>query len=62
MDGFLNMAKSSIPRGLKPPSVRAPKAEIQRVAPAPAPLRTSAGRDVISVVTRMRETPSKKGR
>ena len=56
------MAKSSIPRGPKPPAVRTPKAEVQRMTPARAPLRTSAGRDVISVVTRMRETPSKKGR
>ena len=56
------MAKAPTPRLPGKLSVRTPKSEIERMAPARAPLRTSAGRDVISTVTRMRETPSKKGR
>lgn len=56
------MAKSTTPRVPGQLKIRTPKAEIQSMAPARTPLRTSAGRDVISVVTRMRETPSKKGR
>lgn len=58
------MAKPPINRMPKPPKVRVPKAETPRApsAPARSPLRTAGGRDVISTVTRMRETPTKKGR
>ena len=45
----------------KPPKMRMPKAETPRTPAAPArnPMRTAGGRDVISITTRMRETPTK---
>ena len=42
--------------------VPAPKAEIDAIPLARRPVAASRGKDVISVVTRMRETPAKKGR
>ena len=56
------MAKMPMPKtpsGLKMP---APKAEIGAAAPARQPLPTSGGRDIISITTRMKETPMKKGK
>ena len=46
---------------MKTPKPRTPKAEMPRTPSAPArkPMRTAGGRDVISTVTRMRETPTK---
>jgi hypothetical protein len=63
MAGSLNaMAKTPTTRMPKPPKIPAPKAEVAASSPLRTPLRTSGGRDVISTVTRMRETPMKKGR
>ena len=63
MDGIVStMAKMptpKVPKGLKMPT---PKAEIGVMPGARAPLRTSGGKDIISITTRMRETPVKKGR
>lgn len=47
------------PKGLRMPK---PKAEIDAVPPMRQPLPSSKGVDVISITTRMRETPVKKGR
>jgi len=51
-----NMSTPKMPSGLKMPK---PKAEI---APARNPLPTSGGKDIISITTRMKETPMKKGK
>ena len=56
------MAKSTTPRVPGQLKIRTPRSEIERMTPARAPLRTSGGKDVISTVTRMRETPPKKSR
>jgi len=53
------MTAPSTPKGLRMPT---PRAEIDAMPPARQPLSTSKGVDVISITTRMRETPVKKGR
>lgn len=45
------------PMGLKMPK---PKAEIDAIPLARKPMPTAGGRDIISITTRMRETPGKK--
>ena len=52
------MPTPKVPSGLKMPK---PKAEIGAMPPARKPLATSGGRDIISITTRMKETPAKKG-
>jgi hypothetical protein len=47
------------PPSLKMPKPATPKAEI---APMRAPVKPAGGKDIISITTRMRETPMKKGR
>jgi len=51
-----NMSTPKMPSWVKMPK---PKADI---APARNPLPTSGGKDIISITTRMRETPMKKGK
>jgi len=53
------MTPMKTPMGLKMPK---PKAEIDAMPLARKPMPTAGGRDVISVTTRMRETPMKKGK
>ena len=53
------MTPMKTPMGLKMPK---PKAEIDAMPLARKPLPAARGRDVISVTTRMRETPMKKGK
>ena len=47
------------PMGLKMP---APKAEIDAIPLARKPVAGAKGKDIISITTRMRETPMKKGK
>jgi len=56
------MAKPITPKLPSRLRVPAPKAEIDAIPLARRPVAASRGKDVISVVTRMRETPAKKGR
>ncbi|WP_448364609.1 hypothetical protein [Fluviibacter sp.] len=53
------MPTPKVPKALKMPS---PKAEIGVMPGGRTPLRTSGGKDIISITTRMRETPTKKGK
>ena len=53
------MPTPKVPKALKMPS---PKAEIGVMPGGRAPLRTAGGKDIISITTRMRETPTKKGK
>ena len=52
------MPTPRVPKGLKMPM---PKAEIGAM-PARRPVAGSGGKDIISITTRMRETPAKKGK
>jgi hypothetical protein len=47
------------PMGLKMPQ---PKAEVDAIPLARKPVPTAGGKDIISITTRMRETPMKKGK
>jgi len=47
------------PMGLK---MAKPKAEIDAIPLARKPVPTSGGKDIISITTRMRETPMKKSK
>jgi len=47
------------PMGLKMPK---PKAEVDAIPLTRTPIRANKGMDIISVTTRMRETPKKKGK
>jgi hypothetical protein len=51
-----NMSTPKMPSWVKMPK---PKTDI---APARNPLPTSGGKDIISITTRMKETPMKKGK
>lgn len=53
------MPTPKVPKGLKMPM---PKAELGAMAPAKQPIRAGRGMDIISLTTRMRETPIKKGK
>jgi hypothetical protein len=48
-----------MPAGLKMPK---PKAEIDAMPAARKPVPTARGKDIISITTRMRETPTKKAK
>ena len=50
---------------IKPPAalkMKAPKAEVDAIPLARKPLATSGGKDIISITTRMKETPTKMGK
>ena len=53
------MTPMKTPMGLKMPK---PKAEIDAIPAARKPLPTAGGKDIISITTRMRETPMKKAK
>jgi hypothetical protein len=53
------MTPMKTPMGLKMPK---PKTEIDAMPLARKPMPTAGGKDVISVTTRMRETPAKKAK
>jgi hypothetical protein len=53
------MTPMKTPMGLKMPK---PKAEIDAIPLARKPVPTAGGKDIISITTRMRETPMKKGK
>jgi hypothetical protein len=53
------MPPANTPMGLKMPK---PKAEIDAMPLARKPVPTAGGKDIISITTRMRETPVKKGK
>lgn len=61
MDGIvIQMAKMptmKMPMGLKMPK---PKVEMDAMPLARKPMPTAGGKDIISITTRMRETPAKK--
>ena len=54
------MAKMPTPRIPKAPKMPTPKASAA-MAPIRRPVASGGGKDIISITTRMRETPSKKG-
>jgi len=50
---------------IKPPAalkMKVPKAEVDAIPLARKPLATSGGKDIISITTRMKETPTKMGK
>ena len=47
---------------MKTPTMKMPKAEMDAIPLARKPVPTSGGKDIISITTRMRETPMKKGK
>jgi hypothetical protein len=53
------MTPAKMPMGLKMPK---PKAEIDAIPAARKPMPTAGGKDIISITTRMRETPAKKAK
>jgi len=53
------MTPMKTPMGLKMPK---PKAEMDAIPLARKPVPTAGGNDIISITTRMRETPMKKGK
>ena len=53
------MPTMKTPMGLKMPK---PKVEMDAMPLARKPVPTSGGKDIISITTRMRETPMKKGK
>ena len=53
------MPTMKMPMGPKMPK---PKVEMDAIPLARKPVPTSGGKDIISITTRMRETPMKKGK
>ena len=53
------MTPMKTPMGLKMPK---PKAEMDAIPLARKPVPTAGGKDIISITTKMRETPMKKGK
>jgi len=53
------MTPMKTPMGLKMPK---PKAEMDAIPLARKPVPTAGGKDIISITTRMRETPMKKAK
>jgi len=53
------MTPMKTPMGLKMPK---PKAEIDAIPLARKPVPTAKGKDIISITTKMRETPMKKSK
>lgn len=53
------MTPMKTPMGLKMPK---PKAEMDAIPLARKPVPTAGGKDIISITTRMRETPMKKSK
>ena len=50
------------PTPMKMPTMKMPKAEMDAIPLARKPMPTAGGKDIISITTRMRETPIKKGK
>ena len=59
------MAKMPMSKVVKMPApmrMAKPKAELDAIPLTRSPIRANKGMDIISVTTRMRETPKKKGK
>ena len=57
MEMLVKMPPIKMPMGLKMPK---PKVEMDAIPAARKPMPTAGGKDIISITTRMRETPVKK--
>ena len=63
MDGIvIQMAKMPTMKMPMGPKMPKPKVEMDAIPLARKPVPTAGGKDIISITTRMRETPMKKGK